>query len=117
MNQEDDETTKFIQKYAETTKRTCMSTAIAIVLIMVFAMSSLGEFMLTSILSKTVIIMLLSYSIYKNTTQTTMLKNQFPTSNNGNNANTMLDPMKMNVLCGYTFSVFLVALLVSVLMH
>ena len=116
MNQEDDETTKFIQKYAETTKTTCMSTAVAVILIMVFSMSSLGEFMLTSILSKTVIIMLLCYSIYKNTTQTTMLKNQFPTSN-GNNTNTMLDPMKMNVLCGYTFSVFLVALLVSVLTH
>jgi hypothetical protein len=117
MNQEDDETTQFIQKYAETTKRTCMCTAVAVILIMVFSMSFLGEFMLTSILSKTVIVLLLCYSIYKNTTQTTMLKNQFPNSNNSTDANSMFDPMKMNVLCGYTFSVFLVVLLFSVLTH
>lgn len=104
----DDETTQFIQTYAETTKRTCMCTATAIVLIMAFAMSPLCDFMLTSILSKTVIAVLLGYSIYKNTTQTTLLKNQFNASDK---------TVTINVLCGYTFSVFLMFLLFSVLKH
>ena len=115
-NNESNETTIFIQKYAETTKQTCMCTATAIVLIMAFAMSPLCDFLLTSIISKIVIVTLLGYSIYKNTTQTTLLKNQF-----NKDIKSLLggdfDTIKMNVLCGYTFSAFLTFLLVAVLRH
>ena len=113
---ESNETTAFIQKYAETTKQTCMCTATAVILIMAFAMSPLCDFLLTSILCKIVIATLLGYSIYKNTTQTTLLKNKFhkdTTSLLGGD----FDTIKINVLCGYTFSAFLTFLLVAVLRH
>jgi hypothetical protein len=113
---ESNETTMFIHKYAETTKQTCMCTATAIILIMAFAMSPLCDFLLTSILCKIVIAVLLGYSIYKNTTQTTLLKNQF-----NKDIKSLLggdfDAIKMNILCGYTFSAFLTFLLVAVLRH
>lgn len=113
---EDDETTQFIQKYAETTKQTCICTATAIIFIMAFAMSPLCDFMLTSILSKAVIALLLGYSIYKNTTQTTLLKNQFY-KDTSSVFSGEFDTIKMNVMCGYTFSAFLIFLLIAVLKH
>ena len=102
--------------YAETNKQTCMCTAVAIILIMTFAMSPLCNFMLTSILSKIVIALLLGYSIYKNTTQTTSLKNQFQTDEKSIFGGDF-DTIKMNIICGYTFSAFLMFLLIAVVIH
>jgi len=115
-NNESIEITRFIQTYAETTKQTCMCTAVAIIFIMAFTISPLCDFLLTSILSKAVIALLLGYSIYKNTTQTTLLKNQFHKDTKSLLGGDF-DTVKMNVLCGYLFSAFLTFLLIAVLKH
>ncbi len=112
MNQEEEDTnTRFIMSYAENTKKTCACTATAMVLTVLFIMSPLKDFILTSIFSKIIIALLLFYSIYKNTVITTALKNHYDVEM----MNGSTDSVKMNVLCGYTFSVFLTFLFLSVL--
>lgn len=108
MGEEEEEDAKFIVKYAETTKTTFMCTSVAVALTMVFVMSPLSSFLLTSVLAKMIIVVLLVYAIYFNTVQTTGLKNRFKSTTVDTN---------INVICGYTFSVFLSFLLLSVLFN
>lgn len=107
----DDQNTYFIMSYADTTRKTCMCTAAAIFLIMAFIMTPLNSFVMTSFLAKIVISALLSYSIFITIKQTTSLKTHYGVSL----TNGPMDSIKMNVICSYAFSVFLLFLLFSVL--
>jgi len=107
----EDPNTYFIMSYADTTRRTCMCTAAAIVLIMAFIMTPLNNFVMTSFLAKIVISILLSYSIFITVKQTTSLKTHYGVSLTSG----AMDSIKMNVICSYAFSTFLLFLLFSVL--
>lgn len=107
----DDKNTHFIMSYADTTRRTCICTAAAIVLIMAFIMTPLNNFVMTSFLAKIVISLLLSYSIFITVMQTTALKTHYGVSLTSG----AMDSIKMNVICSYSFSIFLLFLLFSVL--
>jgi hypothetical protein len=111
MNGPIDKNTHFIMSYADTTQRTCMCTAVAIVLIIAFIMTPLNDFVMTSFLAKIVISILLSYSIFATMTQTTALKTQYGVSL----IRGEMDSVKMNVICSYAFSAFSLFLLFSVL--
>lgn len=111
MNGPIDQNTHFIMSYADTTQRTCMCTAAAIVLIIAFIMTPLNDFIMTSFLAKIVISILLSYSIFATVTQTTALKTQYGVSFTSGD----MDSVKMNVICSYAFSAFSLFLLFSVL--
>lgn len=105
-----DDEMRFISVYSETTKNACMCTVAAMVATMVFVMSPLNDFILTSLIAKIGIIVLLGYTIYKNTVQATIFKNQFKI----NLVSGHIDAAKINVICSYTFSIFLSFLLMSV---
>jgi hypothetical protein len=107
----EDQNTYFIMSYADTTRKTCICTAIAIVLIMAFIMTPLNDFVMTSFLAKIVISILLSYSIFITVTQTTSLKRNYGVSLTSGG----MDSVKINVICSYAFSTFLLFLLFSVL--
>jgi len=105
--------TPLIVEFAKTTQNVCLSIGITILLIIIFMMTPLNNFLLSSILAKIVILILLGYTIYYNIKQTQRFSNQFnisvSSSDNGRNI------VKTNVLCSYIFSVFLVILFLSVL--
>jgi len=76
-------------------------------------MTPLNNFFLSSIFGKIIIITLLGYTLYYNTQQTNKFVKNFDI--NILNENSNWDPLKTNVLCSYTFSLFLLVLIISVI--
>jgi hypothetical protein len=103
-------TTQLIIEYSKTTKNVCMCLAIASLLIIVFILSPLNSFLISSIFGKAIILSLLIYMIYYNLKQTTTFSNNFNISFTDGNWN----PIKTNIVCSYAFSAFLLVLMVSV---
>ena len=102
--------TQLIIEYSKTTKNVCMCLGVASILIILFILSPLNSFMLSSIFGKAIIMSLLVYMIYYNLKQT----NTFSTNFNISFTDGSWDPIKTNIVCSYAFSAFLLVLLVSV---
>lgn len=102
--------TQLIIEYSKTTKNVCICLSIASFLIILFVLSPLNSFMLSSIFGKTIILALLIYMIYYNLKQTSTFSNNFNISFGDGNWN----PIKTNIACSYAFSAFLLILMVSV---
>lgn len=102
-----------IIEFAKSTQNVCLSIVITIVLIIVFMMSPLNNFLLSSVFAKIVILIVLGYTIYYNIKQTQQFANKFnismSSSENGWNI------VNTNVLCSYIFSLFLLVLFLSVI--
>lgn len=101
-----------LAQYTNDSKNVCMYTTISIILILIFVISPLNTFMMTSIFSKLIIIIILGYTLYKNYTITTMFSR--------NSGTTMIDAgpwssIKTNMSCSYLFSFFILLLLLSVI--
>ena len=103
-------TTQLIIEYSKTTKNICICLAVASFLIILFILSPLNSFMLSSIFGKAIILSLLVYMIYYNLKQTSTFSNNFNISFTDGNWN----PIKTNIACSYAFSAFLLVLMVSV---
>ena len=103
-------TTQLIIEYSKMTKNICICLAVASFLIILFVLSPLNSFMLSSIFGKAIILSLLVYMIYYNLKQTTTFSNNFNISFTDGNWN----PIKTNIACSYAFSAFLIILMVSV---
>ena len=101
---------QLIIEYAKSTKNICMCLGIASMLIILFILSPLNSFLLSSIFGKAIILSLLGYMIYYNFKQTNTFSNNFNISLTSGNWN----PIKTNVICSYVFSVFILVLMVSV---
>lgn len=102
--------TQLIIEYAKSTKNICMCLGVASMLIILFILSPLNSFMISSIFGKAIILSLLGYMIYYNFKQTNIFSNNFNISLTSGNWN----PIKTNVICGYVFSAFILILMVSV---
>uniref|UniRef100_A0A6C0F5M8 Uncharacterized protein n=1 Tax=viral metagenome TaxID=1070528 RepID=A0A6C0F5M8_9ZZZZ len=98
-------------EYSKATKHVCLCTVISIVLIIIFMLSPLNQFIITSIFGKIIILTLLGYTLYANFIQ----NNQFSKKFNVVMMNTTWDPVKTNILCSYVFSLFLIILILSVI--
>ena len=90
-----------IIEYAKSTQKVCMCLAISVFVIILFMMTPLKSFILSSIVGKIIIITLLGYTIYYNISLM---------SGNWNE-------LKTNVICSYIFTLFLLVLLLSVVRH
>lgn len=105
--------TPLIVEFAKSTQNVCLSIGISILLIIIFMMSPLNTFLLSSIIAKIVILIVLGYTIYYNVIQTQQFANKFNisvySSDNG------WSIVNTNVLCSYIFSLFLVVLFLSVI--
>ena len=101
-----------IVEFAKTTNNICLSIGITILLIIIFMMTPLNTFLLSSIIAKIVILILLGYTIYYSISQTQNFANKFNisvySSDNG------WSIINTNVLCSYIFSLFLLVLFISV---
>jgi hypothetical protein len=99
-----------VVEFAKSTQNVCMCLGISIILIMVFMMTPLNSFLLSSIFGKVIILTLLGYTLYYNISQTNKFSNNFNISLTDGN----WDALKINIGCSYVFSGFLLVLMLSV---
>ena len=97
--------------FTDTTKKVCTCSAVSIFLIVLFIISPLSNFFLTSIFMKIVILILLGYTIYLNSQQTNYLRNasQLKLSNE------ISSQLNINIICSYVFTLFIGLLIIFVL--
>jgi hypothetical protein len=100
-----------IVEYAKSTQNVCLCLSISIFLIMLFIMSPLNTFILSSFFGKIIILILLGYTIFYNITKTLKFSNDFSINVFSGDWN----PVIMNILCSYVFSGFLMVILLTVL--
>ena len=105
--------TLMIIEFSKATQNVCMCLGISVIFIVLFIMSPLNTFLLSSIFGKVIILALLGYILYYNIQQTNKFVNNFDINIFNNNSN--WDPLKTNVLCSYIFSLFLLVLIISVI--
>ena len=102
-----------IIEFAKSTQNVCKCLGLSVILIVLFMMTPLNNFILSSIIGKIAILTLLVYTLYYNTVQTNKFVNNYKVSIWNKNDN--WDPLKTNVLCNYVFSFFLLVLIFSVI--
>ena len=89
--------------FTDSTKRICTCSAISIFLIILFIISPLNNFVMTSMIMKIIILIILSYTIYLNIIQTNYLR----TATNVANSENVMSQLNTNILCSYIFTLFL----------
>ena len=97
--------------FTDTTKKVCTCSAISIFLIVLFIISPLSSFFLTSIFMRIIIIILLAYTIYLNSQQTTYLRN----ASQLKLTNEISTQLNINIICSYVFTLFIGLLVIFVL--
>lgn len=98
-------------EFAKTTQNVAICVGISILMIIIFMMTPLNSFLLSSIFGKAVVLALLTYTIYYNTSKTNDFSNRFNISLFSGS----WDVLKTNILCSYVFSFFLLVLVLSVI--
>ncbi len=101
---------EIIVEYAKTTKNVCLCISISALLIMLFVLSPLNSFVLSSIFGKVIILILLGYTVFYNITKTSRFANNYDIDLSLNDWN----PIKINIICSYVFSGFLLVLMLTV---
>jgi hypothetical protein len=89
--------------FTDSTKKICTCSAISIFLIILFIISPLSNFFITSTLMKIVVLIILAYTIHLNMIQTNYLKD----ATNVANTDIVLSQLNTNIICSYIFSLFL----------
>ncbi len=89
--------------FTDSTKKICTCSAVSIFLIILFVISPLSNFFMTSILMKIIILIILAYTIYLNIIQTNYLRSATNVANSEN----VMSQLNTNILCSYIFTLFL----------
>ena len=89
--------------FTDSTKKICTCSAISIFLIILFIISPLSNFVMTSMIIKIIILIILAYTIYLNIIQTNYLR----TATNVVNSENVISQLNTNILCSYIFTLFL----------
>jgi len=100
-----------IVEYAKSTQNVCMCLAMSLFLIILFMMTPLNTFILSSIFGKVIILTLLGYTIYYNTIATNKFMKDFNVTITSGDWNVL----KTNIACSYIFTLFLLVLMLSVI--
>lgn len=87
----------------ENTNRVCSCAAFAIFLIVLFILSPLSNYFLTSVFMKIVTLLLLGYTIYLNVQQTDYLSK----ASASNKKEELRQQFTINIICSYTFTLFI----------
>ena len=97
--------------FTDTTKKVCICSATSIFLIVLFIISPLSNFFLTSVVMKIIILILLYYTITLNIKQTNYLRNasQLELSKEINSQ------LSINIICSYIFTLFIGMLIIFVI--
>ena len=97
--------------FTDTTKTVCTCSAVSIFLIILFIISPLSNFFMTSVFMKIITLLLLSYTLYLNYEQTNYLSNA---SNQSNLSKEVHSQLSVNIICSYVFTLFIGLLIIFV---
>jgi len=97
--------------FTDTTKKVCSCSAISIFLIILFIISPLSSYFITSTIMKVFTLLLLTYTIYLNNLQTDYLRN----SSRKNLSGEVSNQLTMNIICSYVFSLFIGLLIIFII--
>ena len=100
-----------LNTFTETTKKVCTCSAISIFLIVLFIISPLSRFFITSIFMRIIILLLLAYTLYLNSQQTEYLRN----ASSKKISNEIASQLNINIICSYIFTLFIGLLIIFVL--
>jgi hypothetical protein len=100
-----------LNTFTDTTKRVCTCSAISIFLIVLFIISPLSSFFLTSVFMKIVTILILAYTLYLNSQQTEYLRK----ANQQKISNEISSQLSINIICSYIFTLFIGLLIIFVI--
>jgi hypothetical protein len=89
----------------------CTCSAISIFLIILFIISPLSKFFITSTIMKMIILIILGYTMYLNNKQTELLK----IANGSVTSEQIQSQLNMNILCSYIFTLFIGLLIIFVI--
>ena len=97
-----------ISLFTEETKKICICSASSIIIIILFVISPLSNFLKTSIFMKLISLILLGYTLYLNNIQTNLLR----TVNSSSNSPQVNSQINTNIICSYVFSLFIGLLII-----
>jgi hypothetical protein len=100
-----------INTFTDTTKKACTCSAISIFLIILFVISPLSNFFLTSVLMKIITIIMLLYTLYLNWQQSEYLRN----AKKLNKSPEISSQLNINIICSYLFTFFIGLLVIFVI--
>lgn len=103
------ETTE-LNVFTNKTKTVCTCSSISIFLIVMFIISPLSNYVITSTIMRLIIIVLLGYTIYLNIEQTDYLRKVFESAASTDISN----QLSINIICSYTFTLFIGLLIIFV---
>ena len=105
------QSSSIIIEYARSTQNVCLCISISAFLIILFIMTPLNSFVLSSVFGKIIILILLGYTIFYNVMKTNIFSKNFNIDIIGGE----WDPIKTNIACSYIFTGFLIVLFLTVL--
>ena len=97
--------------YSNNSKNVCMYTTISIILILIFIISPVSNFFISSLIGKIAALLILGYALYENYMNTIY----FSKNTNVSIFTGSMDNIKMNIICSYVFSFFILLLFFSLL--
>ena len=100
-----------IDSSTDVTKKVCLCSFVSIVLIVLFIISPLSSFLMTSSLMKILILIILGYTIYLNSHQTNILS----LSKKSSQTPEIQSQLSTNIICSYIFTLFLGILFIFVI--
>ena len=100
-----------INSSTDVTKKVCLCSFVSIVLIVLFIISPLSSFLMTSSLMKILILIILGYTIYLNNHQSNILS----LSKNSSQSFEIQSQLSTNIICSYVFTLFLGILFIFVI--
>ena len=100
-----------INSSTDITKKACLCSFVSIILIVLFIISPLNTFVITSSFMKIIILIILGYTIYLNNYQTNILS----LTNNSELPFEIQSQLGTNIICSYVFTLFLAILFIFVI--
>jgi hypothetical protein len=95
----------------DVTKQVCLCSFASIVIIVLFIISPLSTFVVTSSFMKIIVLIILGYTIYLNNYQTNILS----LSKNSSQTYEIQSQISTNIICSYVFTLFLGILFIFVI--
>ena len=108
MYMKQDEETFNLNIFTEDTKSICISTAAAIIIITLFAVSPLSNFFVASLIMKVISIRIMVYILYLNYKQTELLRSATLAAEQAQ----LKAQLNANIMCSYVFSFFIGLLMI-----
>ena len=97
--------------FTDSTKKLCLCSAGSIFIIVLFIISPLSNFFMTSMLMKIIALILLVYTIYLNADQINSLRNASQIVK----SEQVKSQLNMNIMCSYVFTAFIGLLIIFVI--